>query len=141
MRLIMIRYDPEEGAQRFVIDNELEKVVREKAAHVIKEEWNPESGEFSVMMDYFEYEYPLPLKKEQYELFKNFNMRKEGKVVVVRVPYFVIMFPKYPYEGAPVVVYLITPFFEDRVDELMEFAKQVSSGINEMPEESEGQLE
>jgi len=132
----MIKYDPDEGIQRFVIENELEKVVKEKTAFAAREEWNPESGEFSVIRDFFEYEYPLPLKKDQYELFKNFDMRKEGKIVVVKVPYYVITFPKYPYEGAPQVVYLITPLFEDRVEELMEFAKQISSEINEAPEET-----
>ncbi len=135
MKLVVISYDPEKGSDVAVLDNELNKVVKLKALSVLENEWDPELGEFNVLRDELELEYPLPLSKEQYEILKNFKMRKEGKVVKVKLPYYVIVYPKYDYEGSPYVVHLISPYLEDAVKDLEDLVKQISTGIGQRPEE------
>ncbi|ALU12111.1 hypothetical protein EYM_00445 [Ignicoccus islandicus DSM 13165] len=135
MKLVVISHDPDSGTNVVVLDNELNKVVKLKALTVLENEWNPDLGEFSVLRDNLELEYQLPLKKEQYEVLKNFNMRKEGKTVKVSIPYYVIMYPKYGYEGSPYVIYLISPYLEDAIEDLKALAQQASTGVAQEPQE------
>ncbi|NPA84873.1 MAG: DUF2286 domain-containing protein [Crenarchaeota archaeon] len=135
MKLVLVKYDPEGGADAVIIKGDMKEVVRQKAIAALKEEWKPDSKDFLIMGDYVEFEYPLPLKPDQYDMLSKYEMRKEGKKAVVRVPYYVITFPKYAYPNAPQVVYLVAPFLdEEKVEELKVLAKQVSEEASMPPE-------
>ncbi|ABU82220.1 Uncharacterized protein-like protein [Ignicoccus hospitalis KIN4/I] len=135
MRLVLVKYDPETGANAVVIKGDMNEVVRQKAIAALKDEWKPESKDFMIMGDFVEFEYELPLTPEQYEALSKYDMRKEGKVAVVKVPYFVITFPKYAYQGSPYVVYLVAPYLdEEKLEELKEMAEQVSEEASKPPE-------
>ena len=135
MRLVLIKYDPDDGTSVVVIKGDMGEVVKQKAMAALRDEWKPESKEFMIMGDFTEVEYELPLTPEQYERLSKFEMRKEGKVAVVRLPYYVVTFPKYSYPTSPHVVYLIAPYLDDeKVTELKEMAKQVSEEVSKPPE-------
>lgn len=135
MKLVLVKYDPDGETSAVIIKGDMKEIVRQKAIAALKDEWKPESKDFMIMGDYVEFEYPLPLKPEQYDVLSKYEMRKEGKVAVVRVPYYVITFPKYAYTGAPQVVYLIAPYLDDeKVEELKVLAKQVSEEASRPPE-------
>ncbi len=135
MKLVLVKYDPDEGAVAHVLKGDMGEIVRQKAIAALKDEWKPDTKDFMIMGDYVEFEYPLPLTPEQYDTLSKFEMRKEGKVAVVKVPYYVITFPKYAYPGAPQIVYLIAPYLDnEKVEELKVLAKQVSEEASRPPE-------
>ncbi len=121
--LALIKHDPEEGTKTVKVKGDLNNIVKQKVISVVRDEWDPEKKELMVFGDVMELEFNLPLTPEQYDVLSNFNMRKEGKVAVVELPYYVITYPKYSYPGAPQVVYMIVPYVDE--EHLKEFEQMV----------------
>ena len=128
MDLVLIRYDPDEGVKLFRVRGDMENIVKQKLLSVVRDEWEPDRKELMVFGDVIEMEFDLPLTPQMYDVLSKFNMRKEGKVAVAQIPYYVITFPKYSYPGSPQVVYMIVPYIdEERLEEFKQMVLQIAS--------------
>ena len=71
----------------------LETVVKNEAVRLIRSKWMPEFSDFMIFRDTFDVELRLPLRKEEFEMYKKYRLRKvSSEKAVASIPLYLIVY-------------------------------------------------
>ncbi len=71
----------------------LETVVKNEAVRLIRSKWMPEFSDFMIFRDTFDVELRLPLRKEEFEIYKKYRLRKvSSEKAVASIPLYLIVY-------------------------------------------------
>ncbi len=110
------------------VETPIEEALKEEATKLIKNDWIPFFSDFMIIRDTVDVELTLPLKKEEYSLYKEYNLRKTGeKTATASIPVFFIVYEslkigedKYHDRGVAVVAPYTRKEDESLLEEILE---------------------
>lgn len=133
MKIIVIKSENGNVSKKDIVDGNIPEVLRTTANEALKE-WNENSSDFIIMKDMHEVHIPLPLKPQTYELLKNYIKSRTKTEAVAEIPVYVISFDNEWIESdfKDKRVYVVSPYIDEKSEnELLEYAKQVTSPVQE----------
>lgn len=151
MKVLSIRAERGKVVQSEVVDGDLREVVKRKALEAMNE-WDPATSDFIVLKDDRELEFPLPLKPEIVDLFRDLgelgSLGRTKDKAVARFPVYTISFENRMVSEDKYVeykIYLLAPYInEDVRTELEAEAQDITTekqGPEGIEEEGEGEEE
>ncbi|BFH74450.1 DUF2286 domain-containing protein [Sulfurisphaera javensis] len=139
MKVIIIKSENGNVSKKDIIEGDLGSVLRKAATEALAE-WNENASDFIIMKDMHEVHIPLPLKPQTYEALKNFLKSRTKTEAIAEIPVFVISFDNEWVESdfKDKRVYVVSPYIDENSEkEITEYAKQVTSPVQEVEEEEE----
>lgn len=143
MKIIVVKSENGNISRKDILEGDLGGILRSTANEALKE-WNENSSDFIIMKDMHEIHIPLPLKPQTYEVFKNFIKSRTKQEAIAEIPVFVISFDNEWIESdfKDKKVYVISPYIDEKSEnDILEYAKQVTSSQQEVEEEVEAEEE
>ena len=138
MKIIVVKSENGNVSKKDIVEGDLADVLRSTANEALKE-WNENSSDFIIMKDLHEIHIPLPLKPQTYEIFKNYIKSRTKQEAIAEIPVFVISFDNEWVESdfKDKKVYVVSLYIDDKSEnEILDYAKQVTSPQQEVEEET-----
>ncbi|BAB66494.1 MULTISPECIES: DUF2286 domain-containing protein [Sulfurisphaera] len=133
MKVLVVKSENGQVSKKDIVEGDLPQVLRNTATLALKE-WNENLSDFIIMKDMYEIHIPLPLKPQTYEMLKNYIKSRTKSEAIAEIPIFVISFDNEWVESdfKDKKVYVVSPYIDDKSEnELLEYAKQVTSPVQE----------
>ncbi|MEM1645395.1 MAG: DUF2286 domain-containing protein [Ignisphaera sp.] len=142
MKILIVRAEEGNIVDKQLTEGELEQILKEVVIKAL-ELWNPQHSDLVVVKHKHEVGLPLPLKKEQYEMYARFNLRRIGDKAVFEIPIYVVSYENEWIEEniRDSKVFIVAPYVDETTaSNIIELAKNITSAEVEL-EESEEELE
>jgi len=133
VKVLVVKSENGQVSKKDIVEGDLPQVLRNTATLALKE-WNENLSDFIIMKDMYEIHIPLPLKPQTYEMLKNYIKSRTKSEAIAEIPIFVISFDNEWVESdfKDKKVYVVSPYIDDKSEnELLEYAKQVTSPVQE----------
>uniref|UniRef100_A0A7C2ZNW1 DUF2286 domain-containing protein n=1 Tax=Ignisphaera aggregans TaxID=334771 RepID=A0A7C2ZNW1_9CREN len=133
MKVLVIRAEEGELKEKQLADGDLEKILKDVIVKALNL-WEPRKSDLVVVKHKHEVKLPLPLKKDQYELYSQFNLRRVGDSAVFEIPVYVISYEN-EWAGDTIrdsKVFIVTPYIDESTSaNIVELAKSITSPMQE----------
>lgn len=139
MKILIIRAEEGDIKDKQFIEGELEQVLKEVVVKALNL-WNPQHSDLVVVKHKHEVGLPLPLKKEQYDMYARFNLRRIGDKAVFEIPIYVVSYENEWVEDSirDSKVFVVAPYVDEATtSNIIELAKSITSAEEEVEEELE----
>lgn len=137
MKILIIRAEEGDIKDKQFIEGELEQVLKEVVVKALNL-WNPQHSDLVVVKHKHEVGLPLPLKKEQYDMYARFNLRRIGDKAVFEIPIYVVSYENEWVEDSirDSKVFVVAPYVDEATtSNIIELAKSITSAEEEEVEE------
>jgi len=139
LKILIIRAEEGNIKDKQFIEGELEQVLKEVVVKALNL-WNPQHSDLVVVKHKHEVGLPLPLKKEQYDMYARFNLRRIGDKAVFEIPIYVVSYENEWIEDSirDSKVFVVAPYVDEATaSNIIELAKSITSTEEEVEEEFE----
>lgn len=136
MKVIIIRSEEGEIKDRQLADGELEQILKDVVIKALSF-WDPQRSDLVVVKHKHEVSIPLPITKEQYNLYSRFNLRRLGDKAVFEIPVYVVSFENEWIEDSirDSKVFVVAPYIDEAIaNNILELAKNITSTEEEEEE-------
>lgn len=137
MKLMVIRSEEGEIKDQRIVEGELEQILKDVVVRSL-ELWDPQRSDLVVIRHKHEVSLKLPLKREQYELYSRFNLKRVGDKAVFEMPIYVVSYENEWIEDniRDSKVFIVAPYIdEETANNIIELAKSITSSEEEEVEE------
>ncbi|MEM4502701.1 MAG: DUF2286 domain-containing protein [Ignisphaera sp.] len=137
MKILIIRSEEGVIKEHQIVEGTLDKSLKETVIKAL-ELWNPQKSDLVVVRHKHEVNVNLPITKEQYELYSQFNLKRFGDKAVFEIPIYIISFENEWIEDQirDSKVFVVAPYIDEVTSsKVLELAKNITS-----EEESEEEL-
>lgn len=138
MKLLVIRAEEGEIKDRQIMEGELNSILKNVILKTL-EIWDPVKSDLIIVRHKQEITIRLPITREQYEMYSQFNLKRKGDSASFEIPVYLISFENQWIDDNIVdsKVFIVSPYIDDYVAEkIVELAKNVTSQ-EEAEEETE----
>ncbi|MEM0026575.1 MAG: DUF2286 domain-containing protein [Ignisphaera sp.] len=139
MRILVLRAELGEIKEKNIVEGEFNNVLKDvvmKALNI----WEPQKSDLIVMKHKHEINIKLPIKKEQYDLYSQLNLRRKGDVATVEVIVYLVSFENQWIDDNIIdsKVFIVAPYIDEFISEKVEeLAKGITSPEHREEEETE----
>jgi len=137
LKILIIRSEDGEVKEQRIIEGTLDKSLKDTVIKAL-ELWNPQKSDLVVVKHKHEVNVNLPITKEQYELYSQFNLKRFGDRAVFELPIYIISFENEWVEDQirDSKVFVVAPYVDEATSsKVLELAKNITS------EEAEEEIE
>lgn len=137
MKILIIKSEEGEIKDKQIAEGELEQVVKEVVIRALSL-WNPQRSDLVVVKHKHEVALPLPITKEQYELYSRFNLKRFGDRAIFEIPIYIVSYENEWIEDniRDSKVFIVTPYVDEATaNDITELAKSITSVSEEEEEE------
>jgi hypothetical protein len=117
-----------------VLEGKLENVLKDTVIKALNI-WDPQRSDLVVVKHKHEVGIQLPLKREQYELYSQFNLRRVGDKAIFEIPIYVVSYENEWVEDSirDSKVFVVAPYIDETTaSSIIELSESITS-----PEEAE----
>lgn len=129
MKLLIVRAEEGEVKDSQIVEGELNNTLKNVVIKTL-ELWDPIKSDLIIVRHRHEITVKLPIKREQYEAYLQFNLRRKGDTATFEVPVYLVSFEN-QWIGENIVdskVFVVSPYIDDYVAEkVIELAKNITS--------------
>ncbi|MCI4438174.1 MAG: DUF2286 domain-containing protein [Ignisphaera sp.] len=143
MKILILRAELGVVKEKNIIEGELEKALKDTVIKAL-ELWDPRKSDLIVMRHKQEIKVKLPITREQYEKYSQFNLKRKGDYASFDLPLFLISYDNEWREENIVDsgIFIVAPYIDDYcASEVEELAKRITSPEKAAEEEEEEELE
>lgn len=139
MKILIVQAEEGHVKDKQTVDGDLENVLKDVVIKALSL-WNPRVSDLVVVKHKHEVSLQLPLKKEQYELYSQFNLKRIGNKAVFEIPIYVVSYEnEWVDDGIrDSKVFVVAPYVDDSTaSSIIELAKSITSSEVSSEEEVE----
>jgi hypothetical protein len=139
LKILIVQSEEGKVKEKQVIEGKLENVLKEVVVKALNF-WDPRRSDLVVVKHKHEVGVQLPLKKEQYELYSQFNLRRVGDKAVFEIPIYVVSYENEWVEDGirDSKVFVVAPYIDDATaSSIIELAESITSPEKVEVEEEE----
>lgn len=139
LKILILRSELGEIKERSIVEGELNSVLKDvviKALNI----WEPQKSDLIVMKHKHEINIKLPIKKEQYDLYSQLNLRRKGDVATIEVLVYLVSFENQWIDNNIVdsKVFIVAPYIDEFISEKIE---ELAKGITSPEQREEEEIE
>lgn len=134
MKILIVQAEEGQVKDRQVVEGSLENILKDVVVKALNL-WNPHRSDLVVVKHKHEVSLQLPLKREQYEMYSQFNLKRVGDKAVFEIPIYVVSYENEWVEDSirDSKVFVVAPYVDNTTaSNIIELAKSITS-----PEEVE----
>lgn len=139
MKVLIARAEHGKVVEKLVVEDDLEKALKDTVIKVLQL-WNPKDSDLIIMRHKQEVVVKLPISREQYEAYSQYNLRRKGDAAVFEVPLYLISYEN-RWVNDDVVdskVYVVSPYVDEvAARKVLELAENVTAPLEQKEEEEE----
>jgi len=139
LKVLILRAEYGEIKEKMISEGDLNKILKEVIIRTL-DLWDPNKSDLIVVRHSQEITIKLPIKKEQYDLYSQFNLRRKGDYASFDVPLYLVSFENRWIDNNIVDsrVFVVSPYIDDYVSEKIE---ELAINITSPESEKEGEEE
>uniref|UniRef100_A0A7C5TKD7 DUF2286 domain-containing protein n=1 Tax=Ignisphaera aggregans TaxID=334771 RepID=A0A7C5TKD7_9CREN len=129
MKLLIIRAENGEIKDKQVTEGEFNAVLKNVVIKAL-ELWDPSKSDLITVKHKQEIMVKLPITREQYEIYAQFNLRRKGDSAFFEIPVYLISFENQWIDDNIMdsKVFIVSPYIDEYVSEkIVELAKNITS--------------
>lgn len=129
MKVLIVRSEYGEIKEQQVVEGTLDKTLKDVVIKAL-ELWNPQRSDLVVVRHKHEINVNLPITREQYELYSQFNLKRFGDKAVFEIPIYIISFENEWVEDRirDSRVFVVAPYVDDVTsNRIIELSKNITS--------------
>ncbi len=139
MKILILRAEYGEIKEKMISEGDFNKILKEVIIRTL-DLWDPNKSDLIVVRHSQEITIKLPIKKEQYDLYSQFNLRRKGDYASFDVPLYLVSFENQWINNNIIdsKVFVVSPYIDDYVSErIEELAINITSPESEKENEKE----
>lgn len=136
MKILIVQAEEGQVKDRQVVEGSLENILKDVVVKALNL-WNPHRSDLVVVKHKHEVSLQLPLKREQYEMYSQFNLKRVGDKAVFEIPIYVVSYENEWVEDSirDSKVFVVAPYVDNTTaSNIIELAKSITS-LEEVEEE------
>lgn len=139
MKILILRAEYGEIKEKMISEGDFNKILKEVIIRTL-DLWDPNKSDLIVVRHSQEITIKLPIKKEQYDLYSQFNLRRKGDYASFDVPLYLVSFENQWIDNNIIdsKVFVVSPYIDDYVSERIE---ELAINITSPESEKEGEEE
>lgn len=134
MKILVVQAEEGKVKDKQVLEGKLENVLKDTVIKALNI-WDPQRSDLVVVKHKHEVGIQLPLKREQYELYSQFNLRRVGDKAIFEIPIYVVSYENEWVEDSirDSKVFVVAPYIDETTaSSIIELSESITS-----PEEAE----
>ena len=134
MKVTIMRAELGEIKEKILVEGDLNKVLKDVVLKAL-ELWDPQKSDLIIMRHKQEISVKLPISKEQYELYSQYNLKRKGDYASFEIPVYLISFENEWINDSVFdsKIFIVAPYIDNySMEKLEELAKNITT-----PEEEE----
>lgn len=138
MKLLIVRAEDGEVKDKQIAEGDFNTILKNVILKTL-ELWDPTKSDLIIVRHKQEISVKLPITKEQYDIYSQFNLKRRGDAASFEIPVYLISFENQWVDDNIIdsKVFVVSPYVDDYVTEkIMELAKNITSQ-EEISEETE----
>jgi len=139
LKILVLRAELGEIKEKNVVEGDFNNVLKDVVMKALSL-WEPQKSDLIVVKHRHEINIKLPIKKEQYDLYSQLNLRRKGDVATIEVLIYLVSFENQWIDNDIIdsKVFLVAPYIDDFISEKIEdLAKGITSPERKEEEEKE----
>jgi len=139
LKILILRAEYGEIKEKMISEGDFNKILKEVIIRTL-DLWDPNKSDLIVVRHSQEITIKLPIKKEQYDLYSQFNLRRKGDYASFDVPLYLVSFENQWIDNNIIdsKVFVVSPYIDDYVSERIE---ELAINITSPESEKEGEEE
>jgi hypothetical protein len=135
VKLAVMRAELGEIKEKTLVDGDFNKVLKDIVIKAL-ELWDPQKSDLIIMRHKQEINVKLPISKEQYELYSQYNLRRKGDYAAFEIPVYLISFENEWIDDSifDSKVFVVAPYIDDYC---MEKVEELARSITTLEKEEE----
>jgi hypothetical protein len=134
LKILVVQAEEGKVKDKQVLEGKLENVLKDTVIKALNI-WDPQRSDLVVVKHKHEVGIQLPLKREQYELYSQFNLRRVGDKAIFEIPIYVVSYENEWVEDSirDSKVFVVAPYIDETTaSSIIELSESITS-----PEEAE----
>ncbi len=143
MKILILRAEYGKIKEKTISEGDFDKILKEVIIKTL-DLWDPNKSDLIVVRHSQEVSIKLPIKKEQYDLYSQFNLKRKGDYASFDVPLHLISFENQWIDNniVDLRIFVVSPYIDDYVSEkIEELAINITSPEGAKEDEVEGEPE
>jgi Uncharacterized protein conserved in archaea len=139
VKVAVMRAELGEIKEKNLVEGDFNKVLKDVVVKALGL-WDPQKSDLIIMKHRQEINVKLPISKEQYELYSQYNLRRKGDYATFEIPVYLISFENEWVDDSifDSKVFVVAPYIDDYCTEKVEeLAKSITTPEKEEKEEIE----
>ena len=138
MKVLVLRAELGEIKEKNIVEGEFNNVLKDVVMKALTI-WEPQKSDLIVMRHKHEISIKLPIRKEQYDLYSQLNLRRKGDVATVEVTVYLVSFENQWIDDNIIdsKVFIVAPYIDEFISEKIEELARGITSLEQREEEEE----